>query len=729
VLDRDGGYMRTIKPYPASTPLERTEPVGHVMIDGKRQPLVFNGQGHTFHPYTAGLVGQTMAWHPDGYLIAASAVGSMCNHGPPRFLIAFDARGGAPKGVGFTGPHIRKAIGFRGGVGEASSRGMDRLAVSLDGKWIYLVLNLERNKGFQKNERRHGVYRVKWSDKGLGELWLGKNKAGSGDDEFDDPEGLAIDAKGNLYVCDRNNDRVKVYSPEGKLLGKISAPQPEQIAVHPRTGEVYLLCRSKERGYDVFKDAKIAITSRLIKFAAWGRGRPKELARMEFLNKKRIIKRMALDYSGDRPKLWATFYIGWGKRSGLVPITEAKGGFKLGSPVGKGPGLHYPSFLAADPERNRAIVFEHLGGQSRRRHKSIDLKTGEITAPGVRGSDLAIDRHGNVYMCDTYGKKTMSRYGPDFKPLPFSATGTNKLKYDYRAYGVGMGLRGHVIAPNGDIYIRRSPNHSKISTVDVFGPDGKMKQANLVRGAGSGDSGIGIDTRGNVSRETTLKPADRVIPDDFAKVVPAQAWRYYRRDRNKRPVPWRNMYANPYLFHMGSVLKFGPKGGRIYGNFSPKSEKGEQDVSLDKAPADAVALKSGYLGWDVKVSGAKWRYEGVGIIPHSFDGFRGDDGCECLQTQLDADLYGRVYAPSVFYSSVEMLDSAGNRIARVGTYGNADDGRDSGGKHVSPEVHFAWPCDADYAEYDGKLYVTDSVNRRVAVIRFEYTDSRETVLP
>jgi hypothetical protein len=81
VLDREGKYLRTIMPYSASTPEARSEPVGHVKIDGRRQPLVFNGQGHNLYPMAAGLRGQTPAWHPDGYLVAASTVGSMANHG------------------------------------------------------------------------------------------------------------------------------------------------------------------------------------------------------------------------------------------------------------------------------------------------------------------------------------------------------------------------------------------------------------------------------------------------------------------------------------------------------------------------------------------------------------------------------------------------------------------------------------------------------------------------
>jgi hypothetical protein len=252
--------------------------------------------------------------------------------------------------------------------------------------------------------------------------------------------------------------------------------------------------------------------------------------------------------------------------------------------------------------------------------------------------------------------------------------------------------------------------------VDVWSPDGTLKKAALVNGAGSGDSGIGVDNRGNIYLGLNLKPAEEPIPADFAKSVPAAAWGYYRQ--LDRPPPWSYLYANPYLFHLGSIFKFGPEGGQIYGNFSSKAPFIDENLALDKAPADATAYKSGYLGWDVKVMGAQWRYPGIGIIPHSFDRFTGDDGCECLQSQLDADPYGRVYAPSAFYSSVEMVDAAGNRLTRIGAYGNADSAG-PGSKVPDPEIALAWPAECDYAEADGKLYVSDSVNRRVLVVCFD----------
>jgi hypothetical protein len=182
---------------------------------------------------------------------------------------------------------------------------------------------------------------------------------------------------------------------------------------------------------------------------------------------------------------------------------------------------------------------------------------------------------------------------------------------------------------------------------------------------------------------------------------------------------------------MGAVMKFGPEGGAVYGG-QRKSPPGggnwpvaSPGMELDKAPADTTAYKTAYLAHDVKVAGAQWRYGGIGIAPASIDRPAGDPGCVCLVSQLDADPWGRVYAPNVFRFSVERLDSNGNHIARIGRYGSVDDGTRTG-TAADPAVFLSWPTDRDYAEAGGRLYVSDSVNRRVVVIRLDY-DAEPTV--
>ena len=50
---------------------------------------------------------------------------------------------------------IRKAHGFMGGAGEGAARGMDRLAVSADERWTYLVRDIKRRTRHQTREHHH----------------------------------------------------------------------------------------------------------------------------------------------------------------------------------------------------------------------------------------------------------------------------------------------------------------------------------------------------------------------------------------------------------------------------------------------------------------------------------------------------------------------------------------------------------------------------------------------
>ena len=91
----------------------------------------------------------------------------------------------------------------------------------------------------------------------------------------------------------------------------------------------------------------------------------------------------------------------------------------------------------------------------------------------------------------------------------------------------------------------------------------------------------------------------------------------------------------------------------------------------------------------------------------------GDPGCICWNSRLAVYPYGRVYGPNVSRFCVEMLDTAGNRITRIGRYGNSDDGVGE-----EPGIAFAWPAHVDVA--GGKVFVCDPSNRRIAVVGFTY---------
>jgi DNA-binding beta-propeller fold protein YncE len=276
------------------------------------------------------------------------------------------------------------------------------------------------------------------------------------------------------------------------------------------------------------------------------------------------------------------------------------------------------------------------------------------------------------------------------------------------------------VGAGGDIYVMRTCNVGGFvgGRVDVFGPDGKPKKDDLVDGMGCGDCGLGVDAAGNVYVGSNVKPADAPLPLGFAGKVPDKPWVWWRGA--EREVPWRYPYCNPYLFQWGAAFKFGPEGGVFYGHNQPmvKDPKFEARPAdkLDAAPADAVSLRTSCLSREIKVAGAKWRYQGMGPIPGT-DGPSGDPGCVCYNSHLAVDPYGRVYVPNVFRFSVEMLDTGGNSIARIGRYGNADSAG-PGSKVPEPEIAFAWP--AFVSEAGGKLFVGDAVNHRVVVVKFDH---------
>jgi len=713
VFNRKGEYVRTILPYPADTPKERTASVGHLIIDGTRIPMVFNGQGGNVMPLTHGMRNQTMAVHPKGHLLLVSALGTMAEHGPPRHLLTLHPKGGAPRETGFVGPEVRAPKGFLGGAGEGGVRRFDHLAVSPDGKSIYFCPTRLGGKN-----ARHAVFRLKWSDKKLGEPFLGENgKPGDDNAHFNDPQGLAVDPKGRLYVCDRANNRVTRFSSEGTFLGSFAVDSPQQIAVHPKTGAIYVLSRRPSAKRRNRWDERAVLR----RFTGWEKGAPKETATVA----DKPFELIALDPEAEPTQVWAVLSAGW-SRQALVPVIDKGGTLEMGTAVNNYKGLRFPMFLAADPQRNRVIVREMFLGK--KGFMSLDLSSGAIErlrgpgGKGLVGADVALDRDGNIYLMDGYGTNSMSRYSPDGRPLPFSGIGSHTIKTGtYRGYGPDMGMRGHCVGLNGDMYLMRSSNYGDSDVfgnrVDVFGPDGRPKKRNLVDGLGYGDCGLGVDAAGNVYVGANVRPKDKPYPDGFNEQVSAEPFAWWRRGTRKPP--WHYMYLNPYLFHWGSVLKFGPEGGALYGHiFYRKPVKPVRDVFFaDRAPKGAIALRSAYLQREIKVVGMQWRFAGMAPVPSSSDGPRPDPGCVCMPSHLAVDPFGRVFVPDGFRFSVPMLDSKGNLLHRIGGYGNVDT--------RGPEIGFVWP--AFLAVADGTLYAADTVNARIAVIRFDWAD--EAVVP
>jgi DNA-binding beta-propeller fold protein YncE len=730
VLDRSGKYLRTIMPYPAGTPAERTKSVGQLTVDGERIPVVFNGHGHSLSPLTVGMPTQNLAWNPRGYVVAASTLATSYEHGLPRHLLAFHPQGGAPDGLSFVGPELRPPTGITWGHGEGDDPCFERLATSPDGKWIYYTHTTFSSL--------HAIYRLAWGEDhgaGLEAAWFGlDSRPGSDEKHLNDPQGLAVDAAGNVYVCDRGNNRIAVISPDGQFRGALPVEDPEQIAVHPRSGEIYVLCRQASPGsnpkdtgpmdMDEYRSWKARVAERsakapparapkLLKLAAWKADAPaaesKVLARLDA-----GFGLMTLDPEAAPPRIWVT------GKNGLQPIVDHGDRFESGASVGGGnKGLAHPGRVAADPDRNRVLVYNLA---SNYKVNAYDLTTGEKSQLLDSVSDFAIAPDSSIYGTGKFGSNQLLHFASDGKPLPFAGAATNVLKIAPTWIGgVNLGARGMTVSPAGEIYLLRGSTETGVhSRLDVYGPDGKLKKAALVDGLGLGDCGVAVDPAGNVYIGINVKPKDQLLPKAFDGLAPSANWLCWAQwSWHYRPPPWHYSMRNEYLYHYGSAMKFGPSGGALYGASIGYDQSGKPinggRLPIEDAPTDSAEYLSGYLYGAVKAAGVQWRYAGMGIVPSS-ERMWGDPSCVCMTSRLAVDGFGRVFVPDCFRFSVAMLDTAGNQIARIGCYGNADD---------IDGIRFAWPAHVDAV--DGLLCVADSVNRRIAAIRLAWA-AEETVV-
>ena len=81
------------------------------------------------------------------------------------------------------------------------------------------------------------------------------------------------------------------------------------------------------------------------------------------------------------------------------------------------------------------------------------------------------------------------------------------------------------------------------------------------------------------------------------------------------------------------------------------------------------------------------------------------------------DGYGRLWVPDVFRFRVTALDSAGNELARIGSYGNVDSAG-PGSLVPQPPIPFTFPNAVAVTE--DRLYVADRKSGRIVVAKIVY---------
>ena len=685
LFDREGNYIRTIYPFRTDLPKEKISVVELLQTaDGRTIPLTGPSRHRPYSEFIPGLDLSTRH-NPlitrDGRYIFPSSVPVTDGKGQKvRRLLCIHTDGACQK-EDYFGPPLP----------PASAEGYTFLALSPDEKYMYISGTYHS----EKKKRHHAVYRVQWTDTEPPQPFVGiECESGNDNFHFNEPRGIAVDSDGRLYVCDYQNDRIQIYSADGKYLKTLTLPGPEQVLVHPRTQAIYILSvrdRGKTstypgRQWEVYEHKSIV---KLKSFDV-----PEEVARIELPQRQRYFHDcppiLALDITAQPPVIWA------------ASVGRQEPGDYLWKIVDEGNTLRrvehkitgYPRWssgecpaIAASREYNEFyLVGGGIDGALRIRAGSGEIQPFPIPKEAVQWlGRIRAGPNGWLYL--NCGKlinppKDMRwiirRYDRDGKLVPFKGKeGIETAGYHSGTYAGEM-CPQFAVAPDGKIYVSEcsSPGGVARARINLYSSDGDLIKQGFISDQTHTSAPVAVDGMGRFYAADAIKP----VGVDFPVFLGSDPRRHFR-------------------YWYGTVCRFGPEGGAF------------KHVKAN----DKYTHTGGYSGGNGKViiEGAEWEYFGISPMPQS-------SLCECHVGGLEADAFGRVFITDACTHSIRVLDSAGNLISSFGEYGNLDS-RGAGSSVPVPAIPLRYPV--AIAALDEYVAVADAHNRRIIEVKISFQSS------
>jgi SMP-30/gluconolaconase/LRE-like protein len=683
VLDREGKYQRQIVPGPKSLSpdaLSGREPV--TLKDG----TVYFKKGYNL---PGGIVGQ-MALTPDGRLVIP---------GPSRYARKITIIG--------TDGSVRTDA-FSKKLTTHADDGYLYLTSTPDGQAVYMAGAMAGYRGddARKLSYRQAVYKLPLDADGPAEIFTGDDENRGGPSfSVSEPKGLTCDAKGNLYVCNYRGGNVAVYSPGGGVLKSIKVKWPHQVAVHPKTGQVYVLAGYQQGRYKYGYNYPARMrAARIHRFSAAGKEElmlelpPAWVKKRKEGTHAEFNLRMAVGFTGAKPIVWVgVAYPGaqWSKWN-LKRIVDQ--GAKFGEPkeITPKPTEHEfgfsPRHLVLDRKNdilyfngnNKLIRFTGDGKRIMPSVKPVDPKTGKrySIAEAAVGPDGLL--YATAWQAYGYRNSSIIRFDTNGKLVPF-AGGVFELRAGHvMKGGGGRSSRGFTVDPKGNIYVMHYDHKfdkSKLqpwdrswglhTAVTKFGPDGKLLNAQLIGHLRAGAQCVRVDRAGSVYIGDNVMPVGVTMPSDFAGPLPDPL-------KRSRPAMLKTGAFDPLLRHMGSVFKFSARGGSMAGlpagkNY-PKAKRPAGDLWKPVPQTQWFMFHNHRL----LVKGALWQFHGMSPVPAQYQGVTHVERCVCLGGRFDLDEFGRVFVPDQMRHRVTVLDGAGNVVTRFGERDN----QDSNGPHI-----------------------------------------------
>jgi len=696
VFDPNGRYLREIMPFPANLPPDAMKDVAR-----------WDAERKTFSPRNLRSLNPDFYGQPGGYwgnpslqiISANTKTGLLLTDGGSKlFRLSCD---GTVPGSTFAqgGLWGKKALSNTG-------HGPSFFAFSPDGKYLYLSGPFSATDAYghvaEADSPPGQVYRMEFG-KGTMEPFAKLPTIGKFENQgwtsahivapthYGSPHGpihgIAVDKDGNVLIADQDNQRVAVFSSDGKELGKIDAPFPHLLAIHPRTGEVYVLTL-EIKGYGQFKKS-------LLKYSSWKEG--KQLAAFDLGTDRFTEPSIALSAGPQTTMVWIS-----GVQNGPLAVAD-KGATMEPTKTQFAANSNLPrdwERIAVDPQRDEVYVSNGCNLMWR-----FDGRTGEGGPLKKDGKDyhvldLAVGYDGLLYVqasSDTYSGPCV-RLTRDLEPAPYEGSGSNVIaNYVYGRAGNGFCVRGLGAGAQGQVY---EPMMYKwaVYAIAGFGPDGKPMNGKYLKGqiwdadkkgltkspgldsavfgpVPQATGNIRVDLAGDVYVAMLYRPKDAPVAKGFEK-------------------------DQGYRVTVGTVVRFSPEGGGM-----KDAEGAPIATSLD---------------------GVKQVYCGLAPFSSATEGFGGNSCCVCRTPRFDLDSYGRLLMPNCMTNSVTILDNAGNKVLEFGKYGNFDSlymnpntdaGKQKKPTVAVPEIPMAWPTCAGFSE--NSIYVLDTYARRV--IRLDKT--------
>ncbi len=795
LFDHQGNYVRTVYPFPAdySSQTARSDKSNSMQaalsgvkgMEWVRSPMdglmVPQWQGLFFHTMlTSGSNAGTATRRKNAtkYGTAATTMAWAANpsgDGPGRLALAMRrlnrlATDGTTGGLPLEGPQT--AIpGPRDREGNPTWLYPAGSAFSPDGKWLYLLIG-------------HCVARMEYAADAEPAVFIGEPLTGGGDDtHFRAPGSLAVDKQGRLYVADYNNDRIQVFTPDGKLHKSIKFHKPLRVFVSPRNGHIYVgswLVRAQYSPKDLrlkatfthlgpVDDPKVIATHPL-PFASYGEGL--------FMNRTWDTHELFMNFHTDPPTLW----IVPGSGDSTSQLMQQRRDYSKGQwNFSRWSACHYRLFvekdgklaeqvnfakdvadavgridppstpaherqrLYVDPTTGRLYVMEGDTGVGKATFKLLEIDpdtndTREIRLP-LATEEIAFDLDGLFYVRThvAVGRYTLAAlrevpfdYGEEIRGPGFNGGGgevrsfirlpTSGKPGQFHLGGFAISPKGHIAVSCYNINQHRSRLTAGPALPDAAGR--KYVPASFPGRARYAEVHI-WDKHGNVLHEDAvpgLTMTDGLSIDRDDNIYALWAARRLLPGQNASST---SPESEGYLpISSETLVKFKPGKGKVL------SSKGAAvDLPKDMRPSRSPDAR-GAVGGAQWAEGAEWMYGGVGFggfIPHWAP------KCSCWNARPTLDLYARSFATELARSRVAVLDTNGNLIMRIGKYGNVDDGRplvlDGGPDDPRPiggdEVALAKP--SYVATWtDRRLFIADYGNYRILSVKLGY-HAEETV--